>query len=239
MKSMVDLVSAVEQNGAASPSTEEVASRLGQAEDTIRRASAMLEYHGYLRMSRTGSDLRAQSFALTTPGRSPMQDDEAASRDRVVTALLRATSRYFKSELNIGVTLSGGETLDIQEMTEEFSVFIRVSGQLDGSICFGLNRIAASAVIYAIAGQHIGGIDDHSVQFLNSMANRIIASTCAKLAILHCSLEMLPASTVRSSGMRITTLGTSEVIATLSSGHGPVVAHVVLRNPEVEKALAA
>jgi CheY-specific phosphatase CheX len=243
MKSIVDLVSTIEKNGVAALNTKEVAISLGQTEDTIRRASALLEYHGHLRMTRTGSDLRAQSFTLTTPGQSPIQtptqDAEGASRDRVVTALLRGTSRYFKSKLNMGVTLTGGETRDIQETTEEFSVFVRVSGQLEGSICFGLSRIAASAVIDAIVGQHIGGIDDHSVQFLNSMANRIIASTCAELAIADCSFEVLPASTVRSSGMRITTNGTPQVIATLSSEHGLVVVHVVLRDPEADKTLAA
>jgi hypothetical protein len=44
---------------------------------------------------------------------------------------------------------------------------------------------------------------------------------------------------VRPAGIRITTLGITQVVATLDSQLGPIIVHVVLRETPVEDQLAA
>ena len=82
-------------------------------------------------------------------------------------------------------------------------------------------------------------IDEQAVTMLNSLANRIVGLNRSELAAAGYSIDVSPASIVHSVGMKITTLGTQQVVATLDSPFGPIMIRIVLREPPVDEELAA
>ena len=198
-----------------------------------------MEAQGSIIASRSASEHTNPSYVASQQAASIPEDDEAAARDKIVNTILRATSAVFISNLKVDIRLAGGELKDDQVTTEDLSIFIRVTGRLEGNICFGLNRKVARELIGIIGQQRVTSINKDGVQKLNSLANRILSVARGELQANGCSIDVWPASLVQPIGLRITTLGAQQVVATLNSQIGPIVVHVVLRETPVEDELAA
>ena len=213
-----------------------------QSEETIKRACAYLEAQGSIRTSGNASNASghaAPGYVTSQPEASIPQDDESVARDKIVKTVLRATVAVFRSNLKVGIKLAGSELKDDQETTEDLSIFIRVSGRLDGSICFGLSRKVARELVETITRQRVTSFDQNGIRVLNALADRVVQFASAELQTSGSSIKLWPASTVHPAGMRITTLGVSQVVTTLNSQLGPIVVHIVLRDTPVEEELAA
>jgi CheY-specific phosphatase CheX len=239
MRSIVWLIAAAEENGSPALTAEQLANNLRQSEGTIKRACAHLEAQGSIKASSKASEHTNPSYVTSQQEASMPQDDEAAARDKIVKTVLRATVAVFRSNLKVGIRLAGTELKDDQVTTDDLSIFIRVTGRLEGSICFGLSRKVARELIELMTRHRVKSIDQKGIRTLNSLVDRIIHVAHGELQSDGISIDVWPASTVQPEGMRITTLGVSQVVATLNSQLGPIVVHVVLRETPIEEELAA
>ncbi|MDP6822525.1 MAG: hypothetical protein QF554_04460 [Dehalococcoidia bacterium] len=239
MKSVVDFIRAAEESGFPAPTAEQLAVKLRQTEGSINRACALLESHGLVRASQKTSEHTNPSYTISRQARSPAPVNETGTRDRIVNGLLRATAAVFRSDFKVDLRLAGGEIRDDQATTEDLSVFVRVNGQYQGSICFGLSRNVARALIGEVARRHITSINQPGLRILNMLADRIVALARSELGASGYFIDVHPAATVQPAGMKITTLGVRQVVATLEGRHGPIVVHVVLREAQAVDAIAA
>lgn len=239
LMAVVEFIRAARDRGASKPTAEEIAIHLRQTEGKIKRACAVLESHGLVRASRAAAEHTNPGFTIMAEGTTVVRDEEAAARDRIVNTLLRATARVFKSDLGIDLRLAGGEERHDEATTEDLSVFVRVTGNIEGCIFFGLDRMVARELLTILLRRPPSGIDERALRILNKLVERIVGFARAEFAAAGYSMDVSPASTVQPAGMRITTLGFPQIVATLRSEHGPVVVHVALRETGNRDALAA
>ncbi len=239
MKSVVDFIRVAGEKGFPAPTAEQLAVELRQTEGSIKRACALLESHGLVRASRKATEHTNPSYTVPRQARPSAPGQEAGTRERVVHSLLRATASVFKSDLKVDLRLAGNEIRDDQATTEDLSVFVRVNGEYEGNICFGLSRNVARALIGVVARQRITSINRPGLRILNMLVDRIVALALSELVASGYFIDVHPASTVQPAGMKITTLGVQQIVATLESRHGPVIVHFVLREAQADDALAA
>lgn len=239
MRSVVELIAVAEKSGSPALAVEQLAATLSQSEGMIERASAYLEAQGSIRASRKASAYNGPSYITSQQAASMQEDEEAVARGKIVNTVLRATSVVLRSNLKVDIRLAGGELKNDQVTTEDLSIFIRVTGRLEGSICFGMSRKIARELIEVITRQRVKSIDQQGVRILNSLIDRIVHVAGGELQASGYSVDVWPASTVQPSGLRITTLGVPQVVATLNSQRGAIVVHVVLRETPFEDELAA
>ncbi|MDP6822524.1 MAG: chemotaxis protein CheX [Dehalococcoidia bacterium] len=265
LKAVVDLVRAYEDRSNPPPTTLDMAAGLGLNEREVRLACSTLEADGLVRPLHT-SQLAGPGYATagerapavtqapaTTP--EPPPEPAAASkpdpaseadtpesvrdRKRMVFALVRSTARVFKSELDIDVQMEGGEVREDEATSEDLSVFLRVNGQIEGSVYYGMNRAVALELLSTAQRRPIGGVDAESLLVLNTLVGRIGDHIRGEFAAAGFSVEISPASTVQPAGTKITTRGIPQIVANLKSEFGPIYAHVSLRKAVVETPLAA
>lgn len=239
LKTVVELIQAAEDRGERAPTVEEIAIQLRQIEGKIKRACEALESQGLVRASQAAAEHTNPGYTITREGTTEGRGEETAARDRIVNSLLRATSRVFKTDLGIDLRLAGGEVRHDQVTTEDLSVFVRVTGSIEGCVFFGLDRTVARELLTIVLRRPPPGIDQRALRILNTLVDRISGLARVELAAAGYSVDISPASTVQPIGMRITTLGVPQVVATLQSKRGPVVVHVVLREAPDRDALAA
>lgn len=168
-----------------------------------------------------------------------MQSQETTARDKIVNALLRATAMVFKNDLGIELQLEGGVVCEDQATTEDLSVFVRVTGSVEGCVFFGLDRVVAREILTIVLRRPPAGIDERALRILNRIVERIVGHARDEFAADGYSVDVSPASTVQPAGTRITTLGVPQIVAVLRSKRGPVVVHMVLRDVPRPEALAA
>ncbi|MCH7643001.1 MAG: hypothetical protein IIC30_06955 [Chloroflexi bacterium] len=168
-----------------------------------------------------------------------MRNQETAVRDKMVNALLRATARVFRSDLGIDLRFIGSTVREDQETTEDLSIFVRLTGSVEGCVFFGLDRGMAREILAIVLRRPSAGIDERAIRILNRIVERIAGHARDEFMAGGHSIEISSASTVQPSGLRITTLGVPQVVAVLRSKRGPVMVHMVLREVPQADALAA
>lgn len=168
-----------------------------------------------------------------------MRNQETGVRDKMVNALLQATARVFRSDLGIDLRFIGSTVREDQETTEDLSVFVRLTGSVEGCVFFGLDRGMAREILAIVLRRPSAGIDERAIRILNRIVERIVGHARDEFMAGGHSIEISSASTVQPSGLRITTLGVPQVVAVLRSKRGPVMVHIVLREVPQADALAA
>ena len=159
--------------------------------------------------------------------------------DRALNSLLRAAIQIFRADLEIDLQPVARIFSHEQVTTEDYSVFVRVTGQMEGSVCLGINRKVARHLLGVVAQRRVGAIDRPGILILNKIANRIFDRFRADLSKNGYLIDTTGASTVHPAGMRITTLGMPQTVVTLRSHFGPVSMHVVLVATPVENGIVA
>ncbi len=259
LEAVVGLVRAYEDRGNPPPTILDMAAGLGLNESEIRWACSTLLADGLMRLIDT-SQLTVPGYATAgerapaTP-LGPASEGETASadtpvttsetdvtpesvkdRDEIVFAILRSTTRVFKSELGIDVQLECGELRQDEATSEDLSVFLRVNGQIEGSVYYGMNRGVALELLAIKQRRPIGGINSESLLVLNTLIGRIGDHVRGEFAAAGFRVDISPASTVQPAGVRITTRGIPQIVAALNSEIGPIHAHVSLRKAAVDSA---
>jgi len=128
-----------------------------------------------------------------------------------------------------------------QATTKEVSVFMRVSGEFNGSVYYGLDRAVAIEVVTIRQTPTSFG---HELRIFANIertcrTDRWLGST--RVCIGGLSRRYLTGAyhSTQPAGIRITTNGTPQVATTLKSPMGPIAAHVSLFTSNVESTLAA
>lgn len=212
----------------APPTIEQLAVHFRQSPDVIKRAFGVLKARELQNVSRAPS-------GRTNPGRSQRLNPVG----NAVNSLLRATVQTFRSDLKLDLLLGEQAFRHDQVTTEDFSVYVQITGALEGSVCFGVSRQAARHLIGVVARRRIGSVDSSSLLILNRLVDRIMNRTRSHLDQNGHPIFTSPASTIYPSGMKITTLGMPQCVANLRSKFGPVVVHAVLAETSGHNRLAA
>ena len=154
-------------------------------------------------------------------------------------AFLRSAARVFESELGIDVQLTGEEMRQDSVTTEDISVFLRVSGQIKGSIYFGMDRAVALELLTIERRHPASGIGAKSITNWNRLVGRIGGHVQCEFAGAGYSVGISSASTIRPIGMKIARFSAFHIVANLDIEKDPITAHMSLRRSTSEGVLAA
>ena len=234
--SIVRAISSARKRDATPFTADRLAIQFRQPPSVIVQACAVLEARGVLHVSQQSSELTNPTYTLVP------QAPQAESSNIVgeaASSVLRATVQTFRSNLNLDLQLADRAfTLD-QVTTEDLSIFARVTGDLEGSVCFGISQPVARQLLGIVTRRQVGTIDQSGILILNKIADRILGVTRSDLGKRGHSIDVSSASTLYPAGMKITTLGMPQSVATMRSRIGPVMVHVVLGETSVVNGVAA
>lgn len=231
LKSVMGLVRSYEERSNPAPTARDMAAGLGFNEREIRWACSALEADGLVRATQTSMNNYPGYMSATGMPEHTPDPERAESRNKIVFALLRSTAKVFKSELGIDVQLAGGEVRQDEVTTEDISVFLRVAGEIEGSVYYGLDRSVARELLAIAQRQKIGGINAESIHVLNTLITQVGDRASSELGAVGYDVEISPASTVQPVGMKIATHGIPQIVARLECESGPISAHVSLQEP--------
>lgn len=156
-------------------------------------------------------------------------------RNKVVSAVLRSTALVFKSKVDVDIQVSENEVREDLVTTEDISVFLRVTGEIEGSVYFGFDRSVALGLLEAARQDPSEGINARSIKIFNDLVTHVGGQARHELSKIGYDVDVSPAASVQKVGMRVTTHGYPQVVTTLDTWSGPIEAHVSLQEPVVEE----
>jgi CheY-specific phosphatase CheX len=247
LNSVMELVQTYEDRSNPAPTAKDMASGLGLDLKAIKLACSALEADGRVRATHTskrsapgyaiaGNEAINLSFERVYGKRAT---EPEVKRNKLIFAFLRSTARVFKSDLGIDVRLNGGVVRMDDATTEDVSVFMRVSGEFNGSVYYGLDRAVAVELVAIVRRRPASGMSAESLKILNDLVGQIGGQVQREFASAGYRVDISPASTIQPAGMRISSNGVPQVVTTLKSPMGPIAAHVSLFTSDVESAQVA
>lgn len=221
LKSVATMLQLYTNRSNPPPTTADLAAHLGHPESEIKREIDLLEAYGLVSISATTGASGATLYTLTPEGTAALEEDGMAIRDGMVNALLWATTRIVKSDLGIDVVHLAGEVREDRFTTEDLSMLVGVTGNVEGIVYFGLNRRMARKIVEILHRRPPAGIDDRVLRVLNGLVDRIVGFVREDFRVAGYSVDVTSARTVRDVGSKITTLGIPQVVTHMRSEHGP------------------
>ncbi|MBT3941414.1 MAG: hypothetical protein HOC77_09540 [Chloroflexi bacterium] len=229
LMSIFHAITSAEENGLPPLTAGQLAIQFRQTDAAIKKACAVLEANGKIQASVKSPEHPDPSYTPISPADGVVQISGAEAPAQGMNSILKATIHTFRAGMNLDLRLVGQAVSEDQVTTEDLSIYARVTGDLEGSVCFGIRRDVARLLLSVIARRRVGTIGQAGLSALHNVADRIVVVARADLAKYGYSIDVSPSSTVYPMGMKITTHGVPQAVATLKCRYGAVAVHVVLQ----------
>lgn len=142
---------------------------------------------------------------------------------------LNAARHVFWTKLGQDLKVTRVELVDDRVTSEDITVFLGITGQVEGTVFYGFEDAVACAVITILRGQPTAGMDRTALSTLGELAAMITNTASTHLAAAGHSTGLTPPALIRPKGRRFTTLGIPQVHVCFGSRCGPFSVRVSLR----------
>ena len=150
-------------------------------------------------------------------------------KEEYVNSFLVPARLVWKKELGDDLEVASAEVVSHQFTTDAITAIIGVSGRLEGNVLYGFTEESGQKVVSTMVGEQVEDIrNDLGLSALGEIANMITGNAATQLAQAGYPCQISPPVVVEPKGSRFTIKGTSQILVTFTSSHGPLSVRISL-----------
>ena len=157
-------------------------------------------------------------------------------RQDFINPFLAAVEHVFQSEFGWDLKFCGTEVADDQVTSEDLTVFIGVTGRVEGNVFYGFTSSMARSVLGVMLERPRSRMDEVAQSALGELANMITARAGVGLEAAGYPTRLTPPTLVQPMGRTFTIFGIPQILVRFECERGPFPIRVSLRENRREMA---
>jgi chemotaxis protein CheX len=141
-------------------------------------------------------------------------------RQDFISPFITAAEYVFRSELEMDLKFCGTEIAGDQVTSKDITVFIGVTGQVEGNVSYGFTNPMARSVLSAMLERQRASMDRIAQSVLGELANLITAQASIGLEAAGYSTRLTPPMLVQPMGRTFTIFGIPQVLVRFETERG-------------------
>ncbi|MBI2875367.1 MAG: chemotaxis protein CheX [Candidatus Tectomicrobia bacterium] len=148
---------------------------------------------------------------------------------RFMNPFISAASEILEKEVQVQVARGQITLQKSAYTTEEITIMIGLTGQVEGMVTYGISEDTAKAFVSQMMGQEWSVLDDLAQSAIGELGNMITGLASTELSNAGYETKISPPMLILGKEVLISTLDLHRLVVSLQTPHGPVQIHLSLR----------
>lgn len=148
---------------------------------------------------------------------------------KLMNPFISAASEVLEKEVGIQ---SGKGRISLQKnahTTEEVTILVRLAGQIEGMVGYGMSEDTAKAFVSEMMGQEWSVLDELAQSALGELGSMIVGLANTELSDRGYETNISPPMLILNEGALISTLDLQRLVVAIETPYGPVQVHLALQ----------
>lgn len=148
---------------------------------------------------------------------------------KLLNPFITAVSEILEKEVEIQPSKGQISLQKSAHTTEEVTILVRLAGQVEGMVAYGMSEDTARAFVSKMMGQEWSVLDELAQSALGELGSMIAGLARTELSDRGYKLDVSPPMLILNEGALISTLDLQRLVVSLQTPYGPVQVHLSLR----------